>query len=66
MHELALESLHLTPSLAEQEIKCINRDIKLYFNHLKPMLIEEISKEIYSSSVLKDAIVLGDGDTIYF
>ena len=66
MDDLALESLHLTPSLASDELKCINRELKLYFNHLKPMLIEEISKEIYSSSVLKDAIILDDGDTIYF
>lgn len=66
MQNLALESLHLTPALAADELKCINRELKIYFNHLKPMLIEEISKEIYSSSVLKDAIILDDGDTIYF
>ena len=66
MQALALESLHLTPALAEKEISCINRELKLYFNHLKPTLIEEISREIYSSSVLKDAIILDDGDTIYF
>ena len=66
MQDLALESLHLTPALAEEEIKGFNRGLKLYFNHLKPMLIEEISKEIYSSPVLKDAIILDDGDSIYF
>ena len=66
MASLALESLHLTPALAEEEISCINRSIKLYFNHLKPTFIEQIKKEIYSRPVLKDAIILDDGDTIYF
>ncbi|MDF1881456.1 MBL fold metallo-hydrolase [Sulfurimonas sp. MAG313] len=66
MKDLALESLHLTPSLAEEEISCIHRPIKLYFNHLKPVFIQQIKKEIYSTSLLKDAIILDDGDTIYF
>jgi len=63
---LATDSLHLTPELAEAEIKKIDRKLKLYFNHLKPVFLEEIKKEIYSSSTLKDAIILDDGDTIYF
>jgi len=66
MKDLALESLHLTPELASQEIKCINRELKLYFNHIKPVFIEQIKKEIYSTPVLKNAIILDDGDTIYF
>ena len=66
MSALALESLHLTPTLAAEEISCINRELKLYFNHLKPMFIEQIKKEIYSMPILKDAIILDDGDTIYF
>lgn len=66
MGPLALESLHLTPALAEEEIACLSRPIKLYFNHLKPIFIEQIKKEIYSTPVLKDAIILDDGDTIYF
>lgn len=66
MAALALESLHLTPALAEEEISCIDRDIKLYFNHLKPTFIEQIKKEIYSTPSLKEAIILDDGDTIYF
>ena len=66
MDTLALESLHLTPALAEKEISSLDRELKLYFNHLKPTFIEEIKKEIYSSPLLKDAIILDDGDTIYF
>ncbi len=66
MSELALESLHLTPCLAEEEIKDVKRELKLYFNHLKPTFIEEIKKEIYSTPSLKNAIILDDGDTIYF
>ncbi len=66
MSELALESLHLTPALAEEEISCLSRELKLYFNHLKPTFIEQIKKEIYSTTVLKNAIILDDGDTIYF
>jgi len=66
MSALALESLHLTPALAEEEIKCIDRPLKIYFNHLKPTFLEQIKKEIYSTSILKNAIILDDGDTIYF
>jgi len=66
MSALALESLHLTPALAEEEILCLKREVKLYFNHLKPTFIEQIKKEIYSTPALKDAIILDDGDTIYF
>lgn len=66
MDTLALESLHLTPALAEEEVSCIKREIKLYINHLKPTFIEQIKKEIYSSAILKKAIILDDGDTIYF
>lgn len=66
MAVLALESLHLTPALAEEEIGCIERKITLYFNHLKPIFIEQIKKEIYSSTLLKESIVLDDGDSIYF
>jgi len=66
MKDLALESLHLTPALAEEEISCLDRELKLYFNHLKPTFVEQIKKEIYSSQILKNAIILDDGDTIYF
>jgi len=66
MQELALESLHLTPALAKEEIECLPRELKLYFNHLKPTFIEAIKKEIYSTPCLKEAIILDDGDTIYF
>lgn len=66
MQALALESLHLTPSLAEEEILCLDRDVKLYFNHIKPTFIEQIKKEIYATPRLKDAIILDDGDSIYF
>ena len=66
MSALALESLHLTPALAEEEISCMDRPLRLYFNHIKPTFIEQIKKEIYSTSVLKNAIILDDGDTIYF
>ncbi len=66
MGALALESLHLTPALAAEEISCIKRELKLYFNHLKPTFIEQIKKDICSTPALKNAIILGDGDTIYF
>ena len=66
MNALALESLHMTPSLVEEEISCIDREVKLYFNHLKPAFIEQIKKEISSKPLLKDAIILDDGDMIYF
>lgn len=66
MDSLALESLHLTPDLVEEEIISLNRELKLYFNHLKPGFIEQIKKEIYAKKILKEAIILDDGDTIYF
>ena len=66
MDTLALESLHLTPTLVEEEILGMPRELKLYINHLKPSFMEEIKKEICSSKMLHDAIVLEDGDTIYF
>jgi len=66
MDRLALESLHLTPALAEEEMACIKRELKLYFNHLKPSCVETIKDEISTLPRLKNGIVLDDGDTIYF
>jgi len=66
MNSLALESLHLTPDLVEEEIQCLNKELKLYINHLKPSFIQQIKKEVYSKPVLKNSIILDDGDTIYF
>lgn len=66
MSALALESLHLTPDLVEEEIRCINRELKLYINHLKPSFIAQIKKEIYSKEMMKNTVILDDGDTIYF
>lgn len=66
MASLALESLHLTPKLAEEEIKGVQRELKLYFNHLKPGYIETIKKELKASELLKNGQILDDGDTIYF
>ncbi|MBE0498976.1 MAG: MBL fold metallo-hydrolase [Campylobacterales bacterium] len=66
MDALALESLHLTPALAEEEIKGVQREVKLYFNHLKPGFTETIKKEIKASELLKNGHILDDGDTIYF
>lgn len=66
MQKLALESLHLTPSLIEEEIKCINKELKLYLNHLKPPFINEIKNEVRSKSLLRDSVVLSDGEVIFF
>jgi ribonuclease BN (tRNA processing enzyme) len=66
MDSLAQESLHLTPLLAEEEIKGIQRELKLYFNHLKPGFIDMIKAEIKASDLLKNGHILDDGDTIYF
>lgn len=66
MDSLALESLHLTPVLAEEEIKAVKRELKLYFNHLKPGFIDTIKEELKASALLKNGHILDDGDTIYF
>lgn len=47
MEKLAKDSKHLTPKLLSKEFSKLKRDdIKIYFNHLKPLSIEKIKQEL--------------------
>jgi len=64
---LALESKHLTPKLFKKQIKnkLQRNDVVIYINHLKPVFIDEIKKELNELEDKKNKIViLKDGDTI--
>ena len=67
MKELAIESKHLTPELLFSKLKKLQRDdIKLYVNHIKPMFLKEIMKEIEDLRGKWKPIVLKDNDFINF
>lgn len=65
MEKLAKESKHLTPKILSGMLESLKRDdIQIYINHLKPMFLEEISKEIgdycakWSPKIVKDGEIL--------
>ena len=65
MEILAKESKHLTPKLLSKILKSIKRkDINIYINHIKPLYLEEITKEInlfcgeFEPKILKDGEIL--------
>ena len=67
MEKLAMESKHLTPKLLFDMLKKLKReDISLYINHIKPLYIEEITKEINTYCGKWTPIILRDDDFINF
>ncbi len=67
MTSLAKESKHLTPKLLFNYLKKLKRDdIKLYINHIKPIFIDKIIKEIEEYSGKWEPIILKDEDIIKF
>ncbi|MEN8304151.1 MAG: HD domain-containing phosphohydrolase [Campylobacterota bacterium] len=67
MKELAIESKHLTPELLFSKLEKLKRDdIKLYINHIKPIFLKEIMKEIENLRGKWKPIVLKDNDFINF
>ena len=68
MEKLAFDSKHLTPSLLQKELGKLTRDnITLHISHLKPLYIEEISKEINEFNLLlNDGTILHTNDCIRY
>ncbi len=62
---LAKESKHLTPKLLAEALQKLQRkDVKIYVNHVKPLYLEEISKELeqfcskFAPQIVKDGEIL--------
>jgi len=67
MEDLAIESKHLTPKLLLRSLQTLKReDIKLYINHIKPLYLEDISKEIENSFSKYSPVIVKDGEIINF
>jgi len=63
--KLALDSMHLTPALLEEELKKLPKiDFNIFINHLKPFYESEIISEIKSIDILQDAVILADRSKI--
>ena len=67
MYDLAKESKHLTPKLLFNNLKKLKRDdITLYINHIKPIYLNEITKEIKEYRGKLEPIILKDEDIVKF
>ena len=67
MEDLAIESKHLTAKLLLRSLQTLKReDIKLYINHIKPLYLEDISKEIENSFSKYSPVIVKDGEIINF
>lgn len=67
MERLAKESKHLTPKLLFEQLKPLQKKgLNLYINHIKPLYLEEIIKEIESLKGVWNPIILQDNDEIVF
>ncbi len=61
--KIAKESKHLTPNFLESGLKLLNRDVKIYINHLKPFYVDQITEELCAIGIEKHNI-LKDGELI--
>lgn len=67
MQLLAKESKHLTPKLLANMLEGLKRDgVKLYINHIKPMFLENITKEIEEYCGKWKPKIVKDGEIINF
>jgi len=67
MASLALESKHLTPKTLFNQLETLKREnFQLYINHIKPLYLEQITKEIAAYSGKWEPIILKDEDIIKF
>lgn len=67
MHQLALDSKHLTPKILFEKLEALKRKrIKIYINHIKPLYLEEMTQEIEQFKGDFDVKILKDGEKIYF
>ena len=65
--KLALDSMHLTPALLEEELGKLDKiNFNIFINHLKPFYESEIISEINGIDVLHNAVVLEDGSKIEY
>jgi cAMP phosphodiesterase len=65
--KLALDSMHLTPALLEEELGKLDKiDFNIFINHLKPFYESEIISEIKGIDILHNAVVLEDGSKIEY
>jgi HD-GYP domain-containing protein (c-di-GMP phosphodiesterase class II)/ribonuclease BN (tRNA processing enzyme) len=63
--KIAMESRHLTSALLKEQIKLLNREVKVYVNHLKHAYEEEILKELEEIGIHQTQ-VLRDGDIVFY
>ena len=67
MEQLALSSKHLTPKLLFEKLKVMkNKEISICINHIKPLFLEEIMKEIAYIKGDYKVRILKDGEKIIF
>lgn len=66
MRELAIISKHMTPELLNEFLSKIERDIKIYVNHMKPAYVDIISKELRKYENLKLSTIVDDGFVVDF
>ncbi len=67
MQNLAKSSKHLTPKILFESLEKLKRDdLQLYINHIKPIFLAQISKEIGEYDSKWKAIILKDEDLIEF
>jgi cAMP phosphodiesterase len=67
MEQLAVISKHLTPKLLFDMLKELkNKDMNIYINHIKPLFLEEMTREIESLKGTLNVKILKDGEKIYF
>ena len=67
MERLAHDSKHLTPKLLFEKLKVMKKkEIDIYINHIKPLFLEEIAKEIALFKGDWRVKIVQDGEKIIF
>ena len=67
MEKLAKASKHLTPKLLSEMLEGLKRDdLELFINHIKPLYLEEMTKEIDEYCATWKPKIVKDGEIIKF
>ena len=67
MEQLAKDSKHLTPKLLSEMLQSLKRDdIDIHINHIKPLLLEEMTRELNDYCSTWKPKILKDGEIIKF
>jgi len=67
MQKLALSSQHLTPKMISRMLEDLKReDIKIYINHIKPLYLDKITKELNEYCTKWKPEILKDNEIIKF